>query len=370
MNRRMLSCRSVRSFLVLLAAATALALAGCGKPEDSSTATVGGGGVGVGPATKAGKAPKFLFVTNGNSDWWNAVEKGMDDAGKKVGAEPKMRRNNAGTVQGQVDLLKDALSQPGIQGVAVSVLEADAPGIADALKAIKKAGKAVVTIDSDIAPGLSDLRSGYIGTDNAKAGEVAGKAAALLKPEGGKVVAFVGTFAAANARARRDGFLAGAGDKFLLPESQQWPDNTDPNLARSNVQTALTKTPDAAILLGLYSYNAPAIGQEVKGNPEVRKKVKVVTFDLDEAAVAHLEQGNIDVSVCQNPYEMGYQAVRLLKALVEKDEKAVKEILPDGNALRYRGARDRAEGRLSGQGAGQGRHHGRGDEGVARRARA
>ena len=40
--------------------------------------------------------------------------------------------------------------------------------------------------------------------------------------------------------------------------------------------------------------------------------------------------GDIDATVCQNPYEMGYQGVRLLKALIEKDEKAIKEVLPDG----------------------------------------
>lgn len=323
--------------LVPMLAAAAWAVAGCGKSDSDSGAgrtrapVVGTAPGGANVAGKGGKAPKLLFITNGNSDWWNAVETGMQDGGKEFGADAKMRRNN-GEVQGQVDRLKEALSLPGIQGVAVSVLEADAPGVLDALAELKKAGKHVITIDSDVAPAHASLREGYIGTDNAKAGEVAGKATALLRPEGGKVVAFVGTFAAANARDRRDGFLAGAGDKFVLTPAQQWQDNTDPNLARSNVQSAITKTPDAAILLGLYSYNAPAIAQEVAAAPEVRKKLNVVTFDLDEAAVGHLEQGNIDVSVCQNPYEMGYQGVKLLKALIDKDEAAVKEILPDGSS--------------------------------------
>ncbi len=64
-------------------------------------------------------------------------------------------------------------------------------------------------------------------------------------------------------------------------------------------------------MLGLYSYNAPRIADEVAKVPEFRKKTSVVTFDLDEQAVEHLEKGDIDVSVCQNPYEIGYQAVRL-----------------------------------------------------------
>ena len=48
--------------------------------------------------------------------------------------------------------------------------------------------------------------------------------------------------------------------------------------------------------------------------------MNVVTFDLDELAVEHVEAGRIDATVCQNPYEMGYQGVRLLKALIEKDD--------------------------------------------------
>ena len=314
--------------LALLAAV----FAGCNGPADESsrgslpTSATGG----AGPA--ASSRPKLLFISNSNSDWWNAVEKGMQDGGKAFACDVELRRNN-GEVQGQVDRLKEAMSIPGLQGVAVSVLEADAPGIADAMRDLKRSGKVVIAVDSDIAPERADLRSGYIGTNNVKAGEAAGKAAALLRPAGGKVVVFVGTFQAANARERRDGFLAGAGKAFTLGEGQSWEDGGDLTKARTNVQSAITKTPDLGILLGLWSYNAPAIAQEVKATPEVRKKATVVTFDLDESAVAHIEQGNIDVSVCQNPYEMGYQGVRLLKALIQKDEKEIKGILPDGKTL-------------------------------------
>ena len=83
-------------------------------------------------------------------------------------------------------------------------------------------------------------------------------------------------------------------------------------------------------MLGLWFYNAPAIGEEVAKLPEVRKRTTVVTFDLDEATVGELEKGHIDASVCQNPYDMGFFGVKLLKALIQKDEKAIKEVLPDG----------------------------------------
>ncbi len=266
-------------------------------------------------------------MTNGNSDWWNAVEKGMTDGAKAFGCQVELKRNNS-QLQGQVEKLREALARSDVQGVAVSVFEADAPGVLDAMRELQKSGKIVITIDSDVSADAADARSGYVGTNNVKAGDVAGRAARTLRPQGGKVEIFVGTASAANARERRDGFFQGAGDKFVKGET--WEDGNDPGRAASNVKSAVSKNPDLGLLLGLWSYNAAPIAEEVKNNAELRKKANVVTFDLDEAAVEHLTSGSIDASVCQNPYEMGYQGVKLLKALVAKDDKTVKEVLPDG----------------------------------------
>ncbi|HEU5115272.1 MAG TPA: substrate-binding domain-containing protein, partial [Isosphaeraceae bacterium] len=274
-----------------------------------------------------GGGPEILFVTNSNADWWDAVEKGMSDGAKEFQINAEMRRNE-GSTQGQVEKLREAISLPGVKAVAVSVIEADAPGVLDAMEELQKAGKIVITIDSDVAPGKAEARQAYIGTNNVKAGEAAGRAAQALRPDGGRVVTFVGTSSAANARERKNGFFQGAGENFTDVETFE--DNGDHSRAASNVQNALTKYNDLDLMLGLWSYNAPAIAEEVAKSPDIRKKTTVVTFDLDQAAVGHLEDGNIDVSVCQNPYEMGFQGVRLLKAMLEKDEKIIKEILPDG----------------------------------------
>jgi ribose transport system substrate-binding protein len=301
-----------------------LCVAGCGGAETESASAPGGAS--AKEASASGKGPRLMFVTNSNSDWWNAVEKGMLDGGEKFGARVEMRRND-GQPEGQMRLLEDALSRPDIQGVAVSVLEADSPGIADKMRDLQKSGKVVIAIDSD---GQPDTRRAYIGTNNRKAGEAAGKAAALLRPQGGKTAVFVGTASAANARERREGFFAAAGKTFPEDQSEIFEDGSDKNRAQVNVQTAITKHPDVGVLLGLWSYNAPRIAEEVSKFPDFRQKVSVVTFDLDELAVEHLEKGNIDVSVCQNPYEMGYQGVRLLKALIEDDKATVSEMLPGG----------------------------------------
>lgn len=304
-------------------------LAGCGGGGDESSAPTAQGQPGGGPASTPGARPKLLFITNSNADWWNAVEKGMRDGGKEFACDVELRRNDS-TVQGQVNKLREAQSLQGVQGVAVSVLEADAPGIIDAMRELQNAGIVVIAIDSDVASSASDARRAYIGTNNFKAGEAAGAAAKLIRPKGGEVAVFVGTAGAANARERSDGFFHAAGPAFK--KDATWEDQNDFAKNQQNVQNAVSKNPNLGVLLGLWSYNAPIIAEEVGTSAELRDKVDVVTFDLAEAAVAHLEKGTIDASVCQNPYEMGFQGVRLLKALIQKDEKTVAEVLPDGKA--------------------------------------
>lgn len=316
---------AMRRGALALGALLALAIGGPGCGGDASgpgAATPAGG-----DHTGGGKT-HLVFVTNSNADWWNAVEKGMQDGGKEFGVQVELKRNDKET-NGQIKLLEDVLSMPDVQGVAVSVYEAKAPGIADKLRELKDAGKVVITIDSDIAPEQAELRRAYIGTNNVKAGEAAGRAAAVLRPDGGKVCVFVGTSSAANARERNDGFFQGAGDKFSRLEI--FDDGGNFTKAADNVQNALTKYKDVGVLLGLWSYNAARIAEQAKAAPGVRPKTSVVTFDLDELAVGHVAAGEIDATVCQNPYEMGFQGVKLLKALINKDEKAIKEVLPDGS---------------------------------------
>jgi ribose transport system substrate-binding protein len=302
-------------------------MAGCGPA--STPGGAGGTGTADGGSSKSASGPVLAFVTNSNADWWNAVETGMQDGGKEFGCQVRMRRNDS-TVDGQINKLRECLTIPGIKGVAVSVLEAESSGIRNAMKELQDSGIIVITIDSDVAASASGCRQAYIGTNNVKAGEVAGRAAALVRPEGGSVDVFVGTAAAANARERSEGFFLGAGPKFT--KATTWEDGNDFAKNQSNVESALTKNPNLGVVLGLWSYNAPIIAEVVASSAGAREKLSVITFDLAEAAVAHLEKGQIDVSVCQNPYEMGFQGVKLLKALIEKDEKTIAEVLPDGKS--------------------------------------
>ena len=187
----------------------------------------------------------------------------------------------------------------------------------------------VIAIDSDVAPEFADARSAYIGTDNVKAGEVAGRAAALLRPEGGQTAVFVGTASAANARDRKEGFFEGAGEAFDEVETLE--DGGNHQRARENVQSALSKYPELDVLVGLWSYNAPAIAEEVGQRPAGPRPGHGRHLRPRRGGPPAPRRGRTSTPrVCQNPYEMGRLGVQLLKALIEEDEATVDEVLPDG----------------------------------------
>ena len=107
-------------------------------------------------------------------------------------------------------------------------------------------------------------------------------------------------------------------------------DENDRSRARENVRNAIQNHPDLTTLVGIWSYNAPAIVDVVRER-EIRDKVKVCVFDAEPDAVRDMADGEIDVMVVQNPYQMGYQAVRLLNALVKDDTRTVGEMFPNAD---------------------------------------
>ncbi|MGE0610283.1 MAG: substrate-binding domain-containing protein, partial [Pirellulales bacterium] len=100
----------------------------------------------------------------------------------------------------------------------------------------------------------------------------------------------------------------------------------DMSKAKENVRNAIRNHPDLKFLVGIWSYNAGKIVDVVQ-DQNARDKFTIVCFDADQDAIQHTEAGLIDVLVVQNPYRMGYDGVRLMKALIEDDQAVLDEML-------------------------------------------
>jgi len=292
----------------------------------------GGGGNGAaGDGAGAGgngKVKRMILLTNGDDPFWDAMFAGMKKAALELNLEEagyvaEMDKNN-GKPKGQVDKLKQYALQSDIAAVAISVTAAKNVAIARAMDELQEAGVVVITVDSDVDRSkYRSSRSLYLGTDNIVGGQELGKAAAAFRTDGGKYATFVGLKSAANAMERIAGFGQGAGDKWKSLDSLG--DGMDPSEAQRNVRTALANHPEIDTLVGIWAYNAHAIVQVV-GEQGIRDKTTIVVFDAAPKALKHMEDGKIDAMVVQNPYQMGYEGTRLMKALVEDDQATVDAI--------------------------------------------
>jgi len=267
---------------------------------------------------------RIVLITNGSSPFWDAADRGSQEAGEKLGVKVEFLRNDA-TEAGQIERLEQLAGQKDVKGIGISLIDEKATGVIDQMKALREKGVHVITFDAD---GPKDCREAFVGTNNLEAGRALGQATATLRPDGGSTVCFVGIKGSQNARERLRGFTEGAGEKIKVVDVME--DQVDESKARNNVTAAIQNHPDLNILTGIWSYNAPAIADIVEGANR-RKDFAVVVFDAEPNAIGAMGRGLIDVMLVQNPYEMGYQGVTLLHALIEQDEATVKGMLKDGD---------------------------------------
>jgi ribose transport system substrate-binding protein len=276
---------------------------------------------------------RIIILINGDSPFWDACRVGVPDAERDfklaAGNLHAVVESNDGTPEGQLDKLRQFASQSDIVAIGISPCDAANVAIAEEMRSIKNRGIHVITIDSDVDRArMRDCRFAFVGTDNLAAGRELGKCLKGLRPQGGGYVTFVGRKGAQNAMDRIQGVAQGAGDKWKQLDCMG--DEIDRNVARENVRNAITNhKQNLNALVGIWSYNAPAIVDVVKKDAEVRKEHLVVAFDAEPLAVAGMADGMIDAMVVQNPYEMGYQGVRLMQALVRNDQATIKEMLPN-----------------------------------------
>ncbi|HMP82172.1 MAG TPA: sugar-binding protein [Verrucomicrobiota bacterium] len=287
--------------LALISLCAVVAFSGCGKKETSTT--------------DGGKKLKLAFVVNNAANFWTIARRGTEEAEKNLGnVQVIFRIPSTGSAAEQQQLLDDLLAA-GVDGIAVSPV--DPANQTDALNRIAEK-TLLITHDSD-AP--ESKRVCYIGTDNFAAGVEAGKLIKQALPNGGKIMVFVGKSDAQNAKDRFGGIkkeLEGSNVQIIDLRT----DDTDPVRAQKNAEDTLVKYPDVACLVGLWSYNGPAILNAVKDSGKAGK-VQIVCFDEEADVLNGIAEGVIYGTVVQQPYEFGKQAITKMAQHIGGDTTAL-----------------------------------------------
>lgn len=300
--------------VLALAAATTF---GCKKNEPAAPAP--------GAAPAAGSY-RFAFVTNNSSDFWNIAEKGVRKAEKDLGIKAQVFRPLKTEVSEQQRFIEDILVQ-GFDGMAICAINPDA--MTPLLDRV--AGKMPVVVHDSDAP--KSQRKAFVGTNNVEAGRLAGQAAiAALKQAGitkGKVGMFVGRIDMQNSIDRKQGIDETLGKQPGIEILPIFLDGADRTKAKKNVEDALARYPDLVMVVGLWSYNGPAMVDAVRNSTRAKKPL-IVAFDEEEETLKAVQDGMVYATVVQRPFEFGYQSMKALKDV--RDGKTVPTTIDTGIA--------------------------------------
>jgi ribose transport system substrate-binding protein len=269
------------------------------------------------PAPKPPKAvKKVAFIANTSSDFWKIVRKGTEKADAEANdIEVIFKMPAGGTSKEQDRMMVEALNKEDVDAIAISPIDP-----AEQKKSINSAAKRVLVVTQDSDAPDSD-RTLYLGADNRAAGRQAGELLKQALPKGGKVMVFVGKREVMNAAERFAGLKeAVAGSPIEIIDLMT--DDNDLTRARDNVTETISKYPDVAGLVGLWSYNGPAILESVR-NAKKTGQIKIVCFDDERATLNAIKEGTIFGTVAQQPFEYGYQAVHLITQILHGDRSVI-----------------------------------------------
>ncbi len=305
----MLIFNSLRPLAAAAGACTLLLLSGChsgGSGASSSSGTTGGA-----PAA-SGDRVALAFVTNNPSDYWTICGKGATAASKELGnVDVQFIEPADGTAATQIQDVKDLLAK-GVKGIAISPV--DPANETEFLNTVASKTN-LITSDSDAA---KSNRLCYIGTDNHAAGLMAGSLIKQSLPKGGKIILFVGKSDAQNAKDRISGIEdALKGSNITVLDTRT--DDSDHARAKQNAADAIVSTPDLAGMVGIWSYNGPAIYSAVKGANK-QGKIQIIAFDQEEDTMNGIKAGAIAGTIVQQPYQFGYESIKLLAQLAKGDK--------------------------------------------------
>lgn len=305
-----------RSLLFFAAVAT---LAGCGV-KSSTTVSVTG--------KEVPGRPRVAIITNCTAEFWSICEAGAKKGAADHGVDVQFIQPEKMEVSVQMQQI-DAVMKTGVKGLAVSVINPK-----EQTPDLKRISSKVqlITMDNDAT---ETGRLCYVGINNYDAGKAVGRLVKKALPNGGTIAVFIGSTTSANAKDRiagtldelagsdnraaiADGKFAESYGKYKLFRKMAIEDAGEENKALDNAKDVIEQlkgTPDVC-LIGLYAYNPKCI-LEASRSKKTTDKFKIVGFDEDTVTLDGIARGEIVGTVVQDPFNYGYESVRLLSILAK-----------------------------------------------------
>jgi ribose transport system substrate-binding protein len=267
---------------------------------------------GEGGTTANGSRLKIAVVPKGTThEFWKSVHAGAAKAAKEADVDIIWKGPlKEDDLKAQVDVVATFIAQ-GVSGIVLAPLNDTALRVP--VKQATQAKIPVVVFDSDLA---GDAHVSFVATDNVAAGKVAGEHLAKLVGDKGNVVVLRYQEGSASTQNRETGFLDAVKTKAdikVVSENQYGGATTESSFSKGE-SLLLAQKAETGAVNGIFTPNeSTTFGMLLalkKSN--LNKKVKFVGFDASDKLVGALKEGDVDALVVQNPFNMGYLAVKTM----------------------------------------------------------
>lgn len=286
-----------RFLALILAVALVFSLAACGANTNSGDGDKDAKGY-VGNSSDEYYMVTFLS----GIDYWKYCFEGFEDAANAIGVTAKYTGQTDTDVAGQVAVLEQVIAQKP-KGIAVTAVNSTA--LADTIDSAIAQGISVVTFDSD-SP--TSKRSAYLGTGNYAAGQKAAEFLVPLVNNKGKI-AVLYTVGAENSESRVQGFEDWCKENAPEISLIKVNDAGDTTVATDNLAAALQANDD---IVGVFCVDGVAGTAGPTAVAESGKDLRVLAFDVDVTVLDKIKSGEIDGTVAQGMYNMGYWSMMML----------------------------------------------------------
>lgn len=276
---------------ILLVLALCLPFAACGKTGTTTTTDTT-----TTPAS--GSMTIAVVLKTLSSEYWNYVKAGCDAAAKDLGVTVTVVGPNAESdITGQVAMIEEQLGQD----IAAIVCAPNDGAAASAALAKSKVPVLFVDTDADLSS-----KTAFVGTGNEDAAALGGAYIAKIDPTA-KAVIIYGQEGDSTSNARRAGYkkaLEAAGIEILAEQSG----NNTTDGAKATMEDLLNRFP-GKITAVLCHNDDTAIGAMNACKDANVTGVRIIGFDGNKSAVDLILSGDLEGTVAQQPYMMGYTAV-------------------------------------------------------------
>jgi ribose transport system substrate-binding protein len=281
-------------------------LGGCNGQEPAQ-------GTGELTSTEPARKLEIAVIPKGTTHiYWNSVHAGAAKAAKELGVniiwQGPLKEDDR---QVQIQTVQNFISR-GVDAIALAPL--DARSLVPSVKAAAGRDIPVIIFDSDLA---SDDYKSFVATDNLEGGRLSAKRLSEVLGGKGKVILLRYTEGSASTTNREEGFLQGMkefGPGIELISTNQYAGVTIEK-GFQVAQNLLNRYPQVD---GVFCPNETSAQAMLRALQTAKKAgtVKLVGFDTNDMLITALQKGEIQGLAVQDPFQMGYLAVKTARQVV------------------------------------------------------